>query len=55
MNIDINRDIVVGFDRDGRPINCWGEIVFWQPRNEMCVSKKLLEDLLRAREEIEEK
>lgn len=25
MNVDINRDIVVGFDRDGWPVNCQRE------------------------------
>lgn len=54
MNIDINRDVAVGFDKDGRPVNCWGEIVSWQLGKGLCVSNELMESILRAREEIEE-
>lgn len=55
MNIDINQDVVVGFDRDGRPLNCWGEIV---PSREdgskrMLFSKEILDSLRRARKLIE--
>jgi len=54
MNVDINQDVVVGFDRDGRPLNSWGEVVSWQPGESMCVSNELMESIFRAREEIEE-
>jgi len=54
LNIDINKDMVVGFDGDGRPINCRGEIVLRKPGTEMVVSGELMESILRAREELYE-
>lgn len=54
MNIDINRDVAVRFDGDGRPVNCWGEIIYWQPGQRMVVSSELMESILRAREEIDD-
>lgn len=54
-NIDINRDIAVGFDVAGRPVNCWGEIIYWQPGQRMVVSNELMESMLRAREEIDDR
>ena len=54
FNIDINRDVTVGFDRDGRPVNYWGDIIPWQPGQRICVSNELMESILRAREEIDD-
>lgn len=54
MNIDINRDVAVRFDTNGRPVNCWGDIIPWQPEKTIHVSDELMESILRAREEIEE-
>lgn len=54
MDIDINRDVTVGFDIAGRPVNCWGDIIYWQPGQRMIVSDELMKSILRAREEIEE-
>jgi len=53
-NIDINRDVAVRFDVDGRPINHWGDIIPWRPEQRLCVSNELMENILRAREEIDE-
>jgi len=53
MNVDINQDVVVGFDKDGRLLNSWGEIVSRQPGESICVSNELMESILRAQELIE--
>jgi len=52
MNIDINKDIAVCFDRDGRPLNCYGEVI---PRKgfKVVVNQKLGAALRRAQKEIE--
>lgn len=54
MNIDINRDVVVGFDGDGRPVNSQGELVSWKPGTRRLMSKELLESWRRARKEIKD-
>lgn len=53
-NIDINRDIAVGFDRDGNPLNIYGERIPSGKRGErLCMSQALLDSFRRARKLIE--
>lgn len=53
MNIDINRDVAVGFDRDGNPLNYIGEEIPSGKGKRLLMSKELLDSLRRARKEID--
>lgn len=54
MNIDINQDVVVGFDRDGRPLNHLGEIVpDGGGKRRLLFNVELLKSLRKARKLVE--
>ena len=54
MNIDINKDVVVGFDPDGRPLNHLGETLSdGGGKKRMLFSAELLNSLREARKLIE--
>ncbi len=52
MNVDIDRDVVVGFDGDGKPLNHLGDLVPYRPGTRLFFSSKLLDGIRSVRNHI---